>query len=342
MNIWERLKRESGKSTYDISKEINVPEETVKEIISGDREVPTERVDEVYNAFKNKNANKISSVERALMEKFFMDNDIQDLKKKFGYKTLEELSEVMHIGVSTMYYLRGPKIKAMSDNLLKKAYDFFQDGFNKKVNRGSKRIYNLPNVMHKEDLSQEVLDWYENVDLVKLREKQKITAKQLLKRIGFKTSYLTVYYKAEHKKIDDYKEKYGNWIIVQQLYNYYNGYDLIQIYEDIKPEKIKVEKNEKPIFENTIDDNINRTTDDINYDDTEINEEIEEETQMLDNDSPANDEETTDEEIKTDEEIEVDDDLEKITVSIEFVDDLISRVRRYEYLIDLLMEKDNR
>ena len=61
--------------------------------------------------------------------------DIQELKKKFGYKTLRELSEAMNIGVATMYYLRGNKIKAISDKLLKKAYDFFQNDWNKKITK---------------------------------------------------------------------------------------------------------------------------------------------------------------------------------------------------------------
>lgn len=353
MNIWEKLRRESGKSTYDISKELNIPEDIVKEIEKGDREVPTDKVDEVYNAFKNKGATEITSVERALMEKFFMDNDIQNLKKEFGYKTLEELSEAMHIGVSTMYYLRGQKIKAMSDNLLKKAYDFFQDGFNKKVSRKKiKTKYRTMNYMAKEDLPKEVLDWYYSTDIKALRLKRGFTARDVLNAMGVDWSYSTIYYEFEGKKNN--KRKVGNWILVQQMYNYFNGLDLIEIYPDKKPEKFKVKENGRLITKDV--DEIKTEISDVKVDDEKIeepiyfeeninkehDEEVEKETQMLDNDSPADDEETTNEEIETDEDFEIDENQEKITVSIDFVDDLISRVRRYEYLIDLLMEKDNR
>lgn len=335
MNIWERLRRESGKSTYDISKELNIPEDIVKEIEKGDREVPTDKVDEVYNAFKNKSATEITSVERALMEKFFMDNDIQDLKQKFGYKTLEELSEAMHIGVSTMYYLRGQKIKAMSDNLLKKAYDFFQDGFNKKVNRKKiKTKYRTMNYMAKEDLPKEVLDWYYNTDIKALRTKRGFTARDVLNAMGIDWSYATIYYEFEGKR--DNKRKVGNWILVQQMYNYFNGLDLIEIYPDKKPEKFKVKENGRLVTKDV--DEIKTEIADIKVDNEKVEEpKIEEDI----NEEVADKElcENFDEGENTDVE---DNEESTIEVDIDFLNDLINRVQRYEYLIDLLREKDNR
>ena len=335
MNIWEKLRRESGKSTYDISKELNIPEDIVKEIEKGDREVPTDKVDEVYNAFKNKSATEITSVERALMEKFFMDNDIQKLKEEFGYKTLEELSEAMHIGVSTMYYLRGQKIKAMSDNLLKKAYDFFQDGFNKKVNRKKiKTKYRTMNYMAKEDLPKEVLDWYYSTDIKALRLKRGFTARDVLNAMGVDWSYSTIYYEFEGKKNN--KRKVGNWILVQQMYNYFNGLDLIEIYPDKKPEKFKVKENGRLVTKDV--DEIKTEIADVKIDDEKIEEpKIEEDIN----------EEVADKELcenfDEDENNDVEDDEETtIEVDIDFLNDLINRVQRYEYLIDLLREKDNR
>lgn len=320
MNIWERLKKESGKSTYDISKEINVPEETVKEIINGEREVPTERVDEVYNAFKTKNTNKTSSIERALMEKFFMDNDIQDLKEKWGYKNLEELSEAIKISRSQLYELRGEKVKTASNNLLKKVYEFFQDGFNKKIAKNDKIKYNKLVKISREELPKEVLDWYYNTDLKKLRKKKNLTAEQMLKKIGFNKSYLTVYYKAENKKLEDSKAKFGNYVIIQQLYNYYNGLELLNIYKgnSIK-EKVK---NEKQNNENIVNDVIDNT-DIINNNDNDknINEEITTKRCLCENAEETN---------------ECDIPSEYTTIRTKDLDKLISQIERYEYLIDLL------
>lgn len=227
MNIWTKKYNKNNKSVYEISKELNIPEDKIREVIKGEREVPTNDVDRVNGAFSS-NTIGITSFERTVMEQFFFDNDIQDLKKKFGYKTLRELSDAMGIGVATMYYFRGDKIKAISDKLLKKAYDFFQNDWNKKVNskqkvkreNGKVWYYQMPF----EDLPKEVVEWYNKVDLKDLLYKEGIKVPELMKKLGFGETYSSIYYKYAKGTVNGCT---SNWLLIQQLYNYYHGLELL-------------------------------------------------------------------------------------------------------------------
>ena len=226
MNIWSKKFNKTNKSVYEISKELNVPEEKIKEVIKGEREVPTNEVDRVNGAFSS-NSIGISSFERTMMEQFFIDNDIQKLKTNFGYKSLRDLSNAMDIGISTIYYLRGDKIKATSDKLLKKAYDFFQDDWNKKAKIKRQKKQSEKNYYYQmsySELPNEVIDWYKNVNLKELLYEENIKVTKLMEKLGFSDSYSAIYYKYAKRTINGCT---NNWLLIQQLYNYYHGLELL-------------------------------------------------------------------------------------------------------------------
>ena len=247
MNMWNRKYNKNNKSVYELSRELNIPEEKLKEVIRGEREVPTNEVDRVNGAFSS-NTIGITSFERAMMEQFFFDNDIQDLKKKFRYKTLKELSDAMGIGVATMYYFRGNKIKAISDKLLKKAYDFFQNDWNKNAKSKAKAKKERSKIwyyqMPIEKLSPEVIEWYNNVDLKELLFEENLTVPELMVKLGFSENYASIYYKYAKGTVNGCT---SNWLLIQQLYNYYHGLELLNT-KARKPEELYGNIN-TPTFE---------------------------------------------------------------------------------------------
>lgn len=246
-NVWRKLYNKTNKSTYDISKEMNIPEEKVKEVIKGEREVPTDKVDEMVSVLSTNNV-VINSMERALMEKFFQDKDISQLKKEFGYQTMEELAKAIGVGVSSLYKFRGDYFKAVSDSQLKKVYDWFHDGFNKKLLKQvpkpepnkAKYVRLKYFMIRRSELSSEVTDWYFNTDIIALLREEKITGKELTKKIGYDLSYYSVAICFISKTERIYK--YANWGVVQQLYNYYHGLKLFNVmtgeYTDSEKEEI--------------------------------------------------------------------------------------------------------
>jgi DNA-binding Xre family transcriptional regulator len=315
MNIWNKKYNKTNKSVYEISKELNIPEEKIKEVIRGERQVPANDVDRVNGAFVS-NSIGITSFERAMMEQFFFDNDIQDLKKKFGYKTLRELSSAMGIGVATMYYFRGDKIKAISDKLLKKAYDFFQNDWNKKVNSKQKAkrengkvwYYQMPF----EDLPKEVVEWYNTVDLKDLLYKEGIKVPELMKKIGFTENYAAIYYKYAKGTVNGCT---SNWLLVQQLYNYYHGLELL---------------NTRARHADELYGNINTPT--FEYNDIEC---LDVEPVATQNETQEHNEENN--------EMEVVEPIEKGTamyIEYEEYKKVCEELERYKFLIDMLIKQE--
>lgn len=240
-NFWRKLKAKGNKTTYDLSKETNISEEKLNEVFNGDRELPTNHVDKVYTALKEKKQ-PMTSIERALIEKFFIDNDILVLRKSWGYKSMQSLADAIGVGVSNLYYLRPQYIKKLTDNFLQKVYDFFQDELNKNVVKNKRNVIKPTyNKLKKEDVPKEILDWYNNFDLRAWRKNKKLTAKQLCEKIGFNKGYETVYLDYENHKEG---KRTGNWLIIQRLYDYINK-DKNPI---VKPIEIPVIKEEpKPV-----------------------------------------------------------------------------------------------
>lgn len=243
-NIWEKLKTRSNKTSYELSQKLNLPEEKVKEIIKGEREVPANEIDRVHEAFSTKKVEKVSDFEFELMKKYFADNDIGKLREEFNYQNVAEMAEAIGIGVATLYRLRPHKIDLISRNTIIKAYNFFQDGFNKKAIKSTDKISNYNKKssnlkIKKEDLSQEILNWYYNTDIKALRNSKGFSDKKMCLELGFNESYVSSYCKFENKK-----EGLANWAIVQQMYNYWNNKELLEIkpneendiWEEIKPE----------------------------------------------------------------------------------------------------------
>lgn len=332
-NIWSKKFNKTNKNTYELSKELNIPEEKIKEVIKGERQVPTNDVDRVNGAFVS-NSIGISSFERAMMEKFFMDNDIQDLKRKFGYKTLRELSGAMGIGIATMYYFRGDKIKAISDKLLKKAYDFFQDDWNKKVNKKEKINKSLSKTWYYQmpisELSQDVINWYNTTDLKALLKKEGIKANELLKKLGFNENYSAIYYKYAKGTINNCT---SNWLLVQQLYNYYHGLELMNTTAKSKDELYG--NINTPAFENYTQSNEH-----IEILDIEPKERVSTEQKIEDNTNTLDNSELVEENKKM-EVVEPINTSSAIFVEYEEYKKVVDELERYKFLIDKLMKLEN-
>jgi len=222
MNIWEKMKNKNNNTTYDISKRLGIEEEKVQEIISGEREVATKDMDRVVKAFQTK-PEKVVPIERTLMEQFFKENKLTDLKNKFGYNKISEMTKDIGVANSTLYRVNNEKdIKLLSNRNIKKIYDFFQNDFNRKIKKKNKnKIHTTkyPQVDY-EELPEEVREWFENTDINQLLVKRKMTKKQLLKKIGFTYGYYAILCDVIcHRE----SKRCQNAYIIQKLYDYFNN-----------------------------------------------------------------------------------------------------------------------
>lgn len=220
--IWNKLKNKNKVTSYDISKDTNIPEEKVKEILTGDRNVPTERVDDITKAIQN-NSNKLAKdIRYNNAIKFFEENDFKELIKKFNFKSQRELAQAIHVSTYITTMASTHRIKELSKISVIKLYDFFSDELNiksprkKKVKNNKKKTRTIYKVIKKEDLREEVLKWYDETDLKSLRLADNLTIKDLVEKLGFSRGYDVVYCNLEKRS------QIKNYLILDRLYKYYN------------------------------------------------------------------------------------------------------------------------
>lgn len=220
--IWNKLKTKNKVTSYDISKDTNIPEEKVKEILTGDRNVPTERIDDITKAIQN-NSNKLAKdIRYNNAIKFFEENDFKELIKKFNFKSQKELSQAVHVSTYIISMASTHRIKELSKTSVIKLYDFFSDELNiksprkKKVKNNKKKTRTIYKVIKKEDLREEVLKWYDETDLKSLRLADNLTIKDLVEKLGFSRGYDVVYCNLEKRS------QVKNYLILDRLYKYYN------------------------------------------------------------------------------------------------------------------------
>ena len=139
-NIFKRYFDKSNKTIYDVSKETNIPEKKVQEIIDGDREITGENVDKVMSSLQNDNkVEKDINIINAL--EFFKENNPKELRDKFNYSTQKDFARVVGLSSAVISQFEsgnyGPtrNEKGVGNNTLLKLYDFYRNELNINISR---------------------------------------------------------------------------------------------------------------------------------------------------------------------------------------------------------------
>lgn len=239
-NVWNKWQKKSKKSAYEISTETGIPEQKVKEIINGERSVPTNLVDNLKKTLEEPTSKVKKTLNKIEIYNFFKKNSMQDLKEKFGFGSVRDIANELRISPSTLYNVWDFDYPT-SYSTLKKVYDFFNNELNIQVNRKKTRqSRSVRTTLKKEDLTQEELSWYENTNLRELRGNK--SPKMLLSELGFNEGYYVVLNYCENHNLGT--GSFNNWFIVRQLYNYYNNKPLVSfLKEKKKPQSLKPKKH---------------------------------------------------------------------------------------------------
>ena len=99
MSFWDKKNR-NKKTNYDISKETGIPEEKVKEIMKGEREVPTDRVDTLNKALKSDNKTE-RSIRILNAKEWLKSTDLTSLRLSWGYVSQKEVAEAAGVAQSS-------------------------------------------------------------------------------------------------------------------------------------------------------------------------------------------------------------------------------------------------
>ena len=190
--LWSRLnnKSKSKKTAYEISKETNIPEDKVNEILKGERQLPNDRVDSFTEAIQKDN-----KVEKTLnminIKNWYNTADLKAARIRLGYTTQISLARALNLDPSTINRLENRTEKSISDDLMMRYYDFLNDDLNKVIEKPNKQMKKRKKLTE-EELERiknadykEVLDWWHSFDLRAYLEKHNLSHKQLANAIGY-------------------------------------------------------------------------------------------------------------------------------------------------------------
>lgn len=222
--LWNKLnnRNQKRKSNYEISKKTNIPEEKVKEIMNGEREVPTERVDDFVNAISENN-----KVEReisvATAKKWINETDLKALRLSFNYATQGELAEELGVHSSVICRLENKILNHVSDGLLIKYYDFLHNDLNKRVKRKKKAPTKKVKVVELDldNISDDVVNkWYEEFDFKSYLTNEKLNNIQFATILGYSKHSSSLVSALCNHTLNI--ERTGT-LIVKKAYAYING-----------------------------------------------------------------------------------------------------------------------
>ena len=226
-SLWNKLnnKNKSKKSNYEISKKTNIPEDKVKEIMNGERTIPTDRVDDFVGAIQENNTLE-RSVNAETAKRWIMETDLKELRKKFNYSSQVELAKELGLDTSTVCRLENKKFSHTSDSTLIKYYDFFQDELNIKVKRdgGKKRTRFKPKRKDKEVLgginAEEAMAWYKSFDLKEYLRVNGLSYKEFSLLLGYSARSTSLISNLVNRKVE---ETPTGCTVILKAYAYVNG-----------------------------------------------------------------------------------------------------------------------
>lgn len=271
-SLWNKLnnKNKNKKSNYEISKKTNIPEDKVKEIMNGERAIPTDRVDDFVGAIQENNSLERSvNVETA--KRWIMETDLKSLRKKFNYSSQSDLAKELGLDTSTICRLENKKFSHTSDSTLIKYYDFFQDELNIKIDRGEKSKTRRVKP-HKKDqqvlnsIDKEIaINWYKEFDLKEYLREKGMSYKDFGLLLGYSARSTSLISNLVNRKVEETPT--GSTVILK-AYAYINGL--------MEPQETDVEEetneNEELVEEDTNvaqeskEDTINESLEDTSED----------------------------------------------------------------------------
>ena len=185
-NIWKKLNK-LNKSNYEIAKETNIPEEKVEEIMKGERQVPSNMIDDFRKALATNNRVE-KSLKLSQVKEWYKTTDLKQRREDLGYKSQASLSRAMNVSPSTISRIESKSEenrKYFNEDMLVKYYDFMTNDLNKVI-YSNKKIKKHPKEKYVN--FEEVKEWYKNFDVKQWLYNKNWHNGDLARTLGYKSS----------------------------------------------------------------------------------------------------------------------------------------------------------
>ena len=185
-NIWKKLNK-LNKSNYEIAKETNIPEEKVEEIMKGERQVPSNMIDDFRKALATNNRVE-KSLKLSQVKEWYKTTDLKQRREDLGYKSQASLSRAMNVSPSTISRIESKSEenrKYFNEDMLVKYYDFMTNDLNKVI-YSNKKIKKHPKEKYVN--FEEVKEWYKNFNVKQWLYNKNWHNGDLARTLGYKSS----------------------------------------------------------------------------------------------------------------------------------------------------------
>lgn len=222
MGFWN--KRINNKNASKIASKMGVSEEKIMELKNGERNISGKTMDKMLNTIEeiqSANSKVQSAIENFEIIKWFQENNIKELRIKFGYKTQKELADQINVSASIISLIEAGKYNInVVTPIIEKIHNFFNNEFNikkesKVINKESKVTNEQKQAENKLYKYDEIMAWYKNTDIKALREEHGFKSqKEFAKHINSSQSMVC---DCENKRFKDMNKT------ILKLYEYYNN-----------------------------------------------------------------------------------------------------------------------
>jgi transcriptional regulator with XRE-family HTH domain len=215
MGFWN--KRINNKNASKIASKMGVSEEKIMELKNGERKISGKTMEKMLNTIEeiqSADSKVQSAIENYEIIKWFQENNIKELRIKFGYKTQKELADQINVSSSIISLIEAGKYNIdVVTPIIEKIYNFFNNEFN--IKKQSKVINKEKQVENKLCKYDEIMAWYKNTDIKALREEYGFKSqKEFAKYINSSQSMVC---DCENKRFKDMNKT------ILKLYEYYNN-----------------------------------------------------------------------------------------------------------------------
>ena len=179
INFYTKKNKKSKLTTKEIAQELNIDEEKIKELERGERTLTGKTLDK-YLKVVGKTDTELA-LENAELKKWFNETDLKKLRVEFGYNTQTGLAKAIGIDQAVLSRAEN-KNKTTAISTMKALYNFYQNDFNKKVEKAETTTIETVGKYTKEE--QDLIDWYKNFDLKKYMAMNNILTIEMSEKSG--------------------------------------------------------------------------------------------------------------------------------------------------------------
>lgn len=176
INFWSK-RIQNEKTARQIANELNVDEEKIRELTTGQREIKGQTMDRVLKVIEEDKINRpMKDIE---ILQWYRDTDLKKLREEFGYEHQSDVARLIGCHTSVVCNFENKKAPLKVTKRLIDLYTFYNNDFNR-----NNKLVSIDRQREKVNKSNKhIWKWYKSTDIRTLRKSMGLTGYELAQKI---------------------------------------------------------------------------------------------------------------------------------------------------------------